>query len=737
MKLQFIVLSGCVLMGSVNPSIAQQPQVVGEQVLDEWDIQGSSKYHYNLYQTYGNKAINPYPSQGADNYVDLNTSYSRKVSAYEHYKGSISAVVNYSDYRAVKRDLIVERANMIWEKGDGFVPYRLHGGDFLAYQSLRTVHRGLKGVQVEFHPDVGEAIGDHSIQLFSGVVDNDYRDLDKDKDVYSGFSWLVEKADQGALSVNWTRNYRESNDTFSRPARVQQVMSIAGEMPFKSNMQDVIIEAELGRFMGDHNSGSSRGERTDQEGNAIFLSASSRFHNVPLSYHIQFEEYDHDYRPRGANILSDHRAVTSSASWRFDSGVIAKARLEHYRDDLETLNPTDTHLKGLNVSGPILGQFIDGLNVGVSGFISDVADKNHTVDTKTSSLSVNAKAPVNKSVSVQAAALGNIVKSIDGSNDITRQVSMGFFYQFHDDDSSLNGSISPNFVARYLTADGSRSTSLNPNIALSLQKDKHHLKLSYNFLSQDPSSITSVDVDTIRASAAYSYHYKNHRFAADISAYDRSPDQYDDTHAYKFGASWSYHFNKPASAQIIKASKVTVPKSYKQHLPQMLELAPGVLLADIQKRLAASNIKNPTVQGGYLVYETSLFDHIAHRQRLVLQTQKERVIPYLERSALIIEADNIGSTHQTFERLYHKVRDLLIKQYGRPSQRIEKGDFMPDLTDQLQLGNFVRILDWNTPEGVMRFGIPNRADGILRLELAHARSFNDDQMTDWSIFEIK
>jgi hypothetical protein len=88
---------------------------------------------------------------------------------------------------------------------------------------------------------------------------------------------------------------------------------------------------------------------------------------------------------------------------------------------------------------------------------------------------------------------------------------------------------------------------------------------------------------------------------------------------------------------------------------------------------------------------------------------------------------------QTFER----VRQALIRRYGAPSSVFNRGDFRPSLADDVNTDQFIRLSEWRTPEGIIRFGIPRRLDRIVRMEVQIARSFPDPTQTRWSFEDLR
>jgi hypothetical protein len=75
----------------------------------------------------------------------------------------------------------------------------------------------------------------------------------------------------------------------------------------------------------------------------------------------------------------------------------------------------------------------------------------------------------------------------------------------------------------------------------------------------------------------------------------------------------------------------------------------------------------------------------------------------------------------------------LVDALGKPVTFQEEGDFTANLRVDLERGRFVRLYEWATPSGVLRFGIPRRLDRKVRLEIQHAQSFPEARAALWSI----
>jgi hypothetical protein len=202
------------------------------------------------------------------------------------------------------------------------------------------------------------------------------------------------------------------------------------------------------------------------------------------------------------------------------------------------------------------------------------------------------------------------------------------------------------------------------------------------------------------------------------------------TEAYRLMFSWTHLFEKQPLAQFGRAPLGPAPGSGALDLR---ELAPGKQIGILEKRLDALGLKAATRPAPDLrVYDYRMLDDIDQRQRVAIQTLGGDI----ERSGLVIDFDDVGSVStaaQTFER----VRQALIRRFGAPSSVFNRGDFRPTLADDVQSDQFIRLSEWRTPEGVIRFGIPRRLDRLVRMEVQIARSFPDATQSRWSFDDLR
>src|SRR5207247_2183194 len=103
--------------------------------------------------------------------------------------------------------------------------------------------------------------------------------------------------------------------------------------------------------------------------------------------------------------------------------------------------------------------------------------------------------------------------------------------------------------------------------------------------------------------------------------------------------------------------------------------------------------------------------------------------------AVVIDPD--GHSADDFLRTFERVRQILLDRYGRPSAFLEEGDPGSDVAAAVNGGGFIRISEWSRADGVLRFGIPRRLDGQVRIEIQFAQDFPSLRDTLWSIQEVK
>ena len=241
-----------------------------------------------------------------------------------------------------------------------------------------------------------------------------------------------------------------------------------------------------------------------------------------------------------------------------------------------------------------------------------------------------------------------------------------------------------------------------------------------------------IDTDTHTLNLDSRYGWLQHVFGLEANLFGRDPEPGAATGAYHVSAYWTYQFDHPP-VSVAAAAPVDTDYTAEGRVEASIPgLAPGITEQEAQLALSQKNISGGVSQAGFVVYEYPLLKDVLQRQRLILGYEAG----LLAQSALLIEFDDVGdrdSVMQTFER----IRQTLIRQLGNPDRTFEQGDFTPGFAADVNAQRLVRIVEWTTPSGTIRFGIPRRLDNQVRMEIQHARRFPQPRETLWSFEEIR
>jgi len=703
---------------ALSVSIAITSFSINSSADEGWYISGQNRFTSEYYESSGDNASTPYRNEGSQYFNDMSLSFSKRNSAFDRISGNFIATVNESEYRGNERGLIINSASATWEKGDSSVPFRLQGGDFFGNQSQRTLQRGLKGAQLEFQPSSEN--GRQSFQIFAGRVAGTWRDFDNSRhNIFTGGSWLYESDDYGALAFTGIHHEFEGSGSSTTDARNQQTYSLAWERPFDVGNHNWLIETELAHFSGDYNE--TTGE--DKDGNGYYVTLSGKHNELPLDYRVLYENYDQHFRPNGAAISSDRETIDTRLGWKFDNSWRLRGRLQKFTDALESVNQTDTHLLGLNVSGP-LAWITKGSSLTVDSYVQTRENEDSTTDGRTQSINLNLSAPV---MSKLRGRLGFSYTDTDnyvsGNNSINRQASVSLDRSL--DIKGWKGTVSPGIVFRNSAASNSKREDINPSLSLSLRKANHSINFSHNLLVQNSITPSTTDSTTNQTNLRYTYRKDQHTFAFDGNRFDREPDGQQGATGYKLGVTWTYSFEKiPKQIQKVAFSDAQLATSF----TALTDIPLGTERLKVDANLLTNGWVKSWQTATQTLFDGRLFPFVAQRQRLVTSYSASN----LSDSTLIIDFSNTGDL-DSVQRIYERVAALLLKQYGNPTVQFERGEFDNNLASNLQSEDFIRILEWKTQQGVVRFGIPRRTDGQVRIEIRYGKRFTTVPDNNWGI----
>ena len=692
--------------------------------LDDWSWSGANTLRLEVYDNGGDPAGRFHPHEGLQFHDELSASFSRRVSPYEQVRGSFLGLFNESEYRSTEEGLLVERAAVTWEKGDAALPFRVDAGDFYGYLSYRTLQRPLKGAQLELQPLTAGRVR-HSLLVFAGVDAPGWRDFDAGADRYAGLSWLARDRVLGAVGLNLVHGSRDASAGFDD--RDHTVASVLGELNRRWLGQALTLEGELAVFHGDTDTPGAAGRDRSDTGWFVQLSGSNA---SPFSYRFRHERYGEHYQPAGASVPADRAAYEAHGTWRFGSGLRLRGRLTRFVDGLESGNSTDTDTAGLQLTGPVAGLASGALDA----FVQSAERADGLVDRRTRAVSLNVSAALAAGWTGRVgASIRSTEDELTGAGQVSRELRLGADHRVVL--GGWSGVVSPNLTARAIRGGTAASDDFGPGLALALERGAHALDLDYGLLVRDRAN--GDDVVDHRLSGRYGWTRGRHRLGLELDFNARDPDALGASRGLRVGASWTWSFDRPAlrvaaAGAALPGAAGPAPVSVPAGALDVAAVVPGAELADVRARIAAAGYGEGLAGPGLVVHEAPLLDAVDLRQRLVVEHEAGRV----RRAALVIDFDDPADTPGALRDL-DRVRRVLLERYGPPAASYERGDIDEDLVDAVNDGRVLRVLEWETPQGRLRFGIPRRLDGAVRMELQHATGFPSPRETLWSVDALR
>jgi hypothetical protein len=681
----------------------------------DWDIDGTVSTRAEIYDRNGNEAASPFPDAGLFGAVDITAFFDRRLSDVETIEGDIGLLLNQSDYRSDDKGAVLERFRLEWEKGDARAPFRATAGDFFAFFSPRTVQRSVKGLELEFQPTIEGSDAFHSVLLFAGLNSATYRGIDSDADFHAGLSWFMGQNDVSVVAssaLNWNEGVGGQDDVFNSTS------SLAFETPLNLWDQDWVLEGEVAGFVG------QSGQNVESTGDlGLFFNASGRADELPLSWSLIYERYGEDFNPGGASIQSDRSTVEARATWRFPEGIRASGRLQRFDDNLESANKTTTYVAGVGLSGSFWrSQNITG---SLDSFVQLSEDENNTTDQSTFSTRLNLNRPFDNG---WTGRLGGSLNLVDDrvNNELreTYDLSLGASRNF--DVGAFRVFASPSIFTTRTSGGNIDSWNAGPRLNLGISKGEHSLSFSYALSA----NMDAANNDLISQNASASWRWSRGPHAVSISAdhIGRHPVGAEDTNSYRLGAFYTFSFNRPARKAI------AIRSSSSDAVVQLDPMAfrPGMAMSDALIQAEDLGLRDDITFGTARVYETVFLKNFDERQRFVLLASGSQ----LDVSAVIIDFNDTGRPDRV-ERTFERVRTALAQRYGPPVASFAEGNFSNSLAADLAAGDFIRIDEWRTPNGRLRFGIPRRLDNQVRMEIHHALRFPPTDDPQWSLEAVQ
>ncbi len=698
-------------------------------LLADWNIYGVNTLRLDHYDVHGPGTQSPYPFEGPMIYDEFGFSLDNQDRQYARWRAQVFGVLNANRYRSLDDDVVPERLNLTREVGDAAIPYRVEVGDYFSYLSYMTQQRSLKGTQLELQPRFGSRVD--SLVMFAGANEAQWQDLTFGDDYSGGASYLLNSAAYGSWSFNAVYNHRTGRAVQGLLDRDQFVASTAVEKSFHVAHQQLTFEGEYAHFDGDHDGLTTVADGQDRTGKGYFIEMLGLSDNLPLDYRLRGERYTKNFRPRGGVISADRRSAEMHAGWRFASGLRLRARYQLFDDLFQTLGTEiETRVAGANLSGPFLPGFAPNLFGVVDLYVQTRENLVRSIDLRSINLSADFTQPLAGGwfgrLGVFAQDLED--RSVFNADNDTWQVSLAADHAIAL--GPFTGSISPGLLVRLVRDNAAQGDEFQPTLATRLGYREHSLGFNYGVLVQDRFDTGTVDVNTHTVAADYRYTRGRNSYGVEFNFFGFHPDPGRNTDAWTAGVYWSYQFERPASRPATTASGLSYTGTIAR--ADILELAPGLPFGKTRDRLTALNVTGASAQGGLQLYEYPVLREIEQRQRLVLVHTADQV----DLSALIIDFEQTGGIDNAAQ-IFERVRKALLDRYGNPSFVLEEGEFTPSLVLDVNAQRLLRVMEWQTPGGVLRFGIPRRIDGRVRMEIQHRRSFPSPRDMLWSVEGVR
>jgi hypothetical protein len=695
-------------------------------ILNSWQISGSNNARLEYYEYSGAKSGSPYQDTGMMSYDELSLYLNNRDSPFSQWRIQANGVVNQSNYRSSDDGVIPERFNLLRENGDTLLPYRFEVGNIYTFFSQRSLQRSLIGSQAEIQPDFNWQDKRMSVLLVSGAWGTSWNHFNVDQNYTNGASALLDLSGKTQLAFSLFQNTSQVNE--SLPANKQMVYSLAGARTLEILSQKLNFDGEMIFLNGDSANSSQASSKQGSDEYAYYFEMASRHQIMPLDYRILYEQSSDDMAVYGASLVADRSAIEFHLGWRFSSGLNVRGRTQRFVDRASTDNSLVTETVGLTLNGSLLPRILGPWSGSMSALTQARKSDDRSSHSRFDYLNLNL------SRLLLAGWRGNFGLSWNNNEDLTSRTDstteqLSLMFSHHLKIKTFGGSILVGGAARNVDSISSSSKDFTPSISFSLAQKNHSLGFNLGGNVQNRETVNS-DVDTINLGANYNYSFGQNLFGLQYNKYRRIPDSPNEkTDAYLVAAFWRYEFDKPAVRSKSKSSfsepltpelapdliPELTPQSYStEEINQITDIKPGSSLSALIPQLAPEQAGNYQQDSVVNVFERNMIPEVDQRQRLAITATNDMI----EKVTLLIEFDNIGDLRD-HESTFKRLKNILVKKYGNPDNSVERGVFGPEMTSDLNFGNFQRRFEWITERGVIRFGIPNRLDGLIRMELQY------------------
>lgn len=682
------------------PALATGVSVAADDI---WDVNAVSSTRMEHYDNTAAAGI--YPFEGTHTYTDLQLQFQRAPNPFNRLHGYALGLVNDSEYRGSESGVELENFNLGWERGDLALPFRAEVGDFLGFYSLRSLQRPLKGTQIELQPKTRVH---QSLVATAGAAATTYSDFDGNADRYLGLSYSVAPDEAGSLAINVVHNRRD--DTAFWLAGNQTVASLGFDRRWRFGVNEVMFEGEAAYLDGDTTTFTGSAENGADAGYFAQLSGRGQRYD----YRLRFENYGEHFRPNGAVVVGDRRSSEAYVGWRLASRIALRGRWQSYRDSRHGPFPMRTETAGLQLIAPWLG------STALDVFRTTRESTNDLIDNATTTARLNVGGLVSPNWSLRFGAFSQWTDDdVRRTRDDLHQLDLGADrrYAFR----GATGSIGFGLVARTRDAADHDIDEVGPTLRLYGIRAPHDFRLSYSYLTQRAPAMPAGDSNRHTAGLQYSLFDDHRRLTIEIDYQLYRPDTGLRAEGNRIALTYSFSLARPRRPA---APLPAGPAAAARLLPVSLGASIDSLDDTLTAAGASGSFRNQNLQA----YQLRVLDEVPQRQHLLVADDGTSVTGL----ALVVEFDNPDDPQSTRDA-YHRTREQLVRQLGPPALLLEQGEFSTDLAAALERRDFVRILEWDSADGRVRFGIvPSGAAGV-HMEARVAQSFPPARTSRWGL----
>ncbi len=500
----------------------------GQALLEGWQAWHEAGLTGVRYAHHGDETVTPYPVDGDDAYLESNLQ-SWNVSTPGHEQRFQLQTLGGSDtvYRSDDNQPQVERVQYFLEEGRTAVPYRMHLGDFYGELSQQTLERPLKGLQLEFQPDLFGADYTTSLLFLNGIIHPDWRHLDNHTGSSHGVSWMVESGD-AKVDVHYL--YNRLRDTGPLDRRDQNVLGFAladrlGWFPGTPR-----LEAEGNWFGGDVAVSPSR-VREDRDASSFLVTLRDWPGASGWGYGVEYEDHSRWYNPAGTPVNPDREILRGDLLGRGFGQRIKLHGEDHERSE-STLTPLEERFYSLSLEGNWGQRLSHRLYAAREDIEGGPSGRDDRIETLRWTVYRDLSARLELEAGVLARLREN--QSLNLTEERTRGGRAGLKFFLNDLFGGGSGSLRAGVLGRRSTLQPpftveASSRELEPYLDLVYSAGNHSLAARWNTVDQDRTADLVEDVTTYDGRLDYQYRLSpNHRLDVSYEFYRRQSDAAED-----------------------------------------------------------------------------------------------------------------------------------------------------------------------------------------------------------------